>query len=268
MTRVRDWSNQGFTLLEIIIVLGVMSLFLLMTVPAAGRLEEMQRVKDTRNRLDEIRTAMIGHDAFDANGYRIVGGYAGDMGALPELYTSVWDMVFEAWEWVSLNEEDFENSTAFEIAFENKFGLPENEYFAAGRGQPRGLWKKVVSKKASDPDQQENSEQPVELGDRWRGPYLSDPKDELPDNVGGLRWTPGPVLDSEIRENREYEMRQTEGKLADAWGRALSFYYVNAGGNYTAQGVAGLPSISSAKDRTGKAPSLRTMKVWTITGIM
>lgn len=104
-------------------------------------------------------------------------------------------------------------------------------------GQPMGLW----------------TDNPIGdgtlLDDRWQGPYLFAPKDNKPENAdhfatnvtmyqeldpsaasatGG--WEDGdytPVdgdLGEYFDEKEEFRLRQTEGRLADGWDRALRFF--------------------------------------------
>jgi hypothetical protein len=174
-----------------------------MAVPLAGRLEARGRERETERRLELVREALLGpRGVADAGGRRALAGYAGDLGGLPPLRRAVWDDAVQSWEWV-----DFPVSA----------GEQEREsYWASGMGQPRNLW---VPLPETDP-----------LAPRWRGPYLPEPRDEFPANAEHLRWTFGTGLtDAQAFANREIEMRQTAGRLADAWGRSLLFFYVRPG---------------------------------------
>jgi type II secretory pathway pseudopilin PulG len=88
-----------------------------------------------------------------------------------------------------------------------------------GTGQPLSLWEEVTAEK-----------------DDWRGPYISCPHDEYPGDTDNLK-----------PEMHEFKMRQTEGKLADAWGRSILFWkeYEEGGGEETAT----LWMISEGPDR-------------------
>jgi type II secretory pathway pseudopilin PulG len=200
--------------MEVIIVLSVLAMFAAMAVPLAGRLEARGRVRETERRLELVREAMLGaRGAAFAGGNRALAGYAGDLGGLPPLRRSVWDAVYQRWVWdvVFAGETEAQN------------------YWASGMGQPRNLW-------ASLPPLLPGGA-PNPLAARWKGPYLHEPRDEFPANAEHLRWTRDDQLAgltlakrrTAEEANREIEMRQTAGRLADAWGRSLLFFYVPSG---------------------------------------
>jgi prepilin-type N-terminal cleavage/methylation domain-containing protein len=219
--------EQGFSLLEVIVVIAILSMFVMMAVPLAGRVQALQKVNETQRRLESIRTAMLGpRDSFDTEGRRALRGYLGDMGRLPELYRARWNPVFEVWEWSVAADED------------------EVVYYEVGLGQPRGLWQAV-------PAPGEDS------GPRWQGPYLAYPLDEFPANADHLTWVELPQTATEYDINGEFEMRQTEGKLADAWGRSLLFYYLDGSGNHlrAAMPDATLYIVSEGVDMRSSHPA-------------
>ncbi|MBT9173812.1 MAG: hypothetical protein DDT21_02218 [Syntrophomonadaceae bacterium] len=221
------WDHsKGFTLMEVIIVLAVLAMFAAMAVPLAGRLEARGRERETERRLELVREAMLGRrGALDAGGRRVLAGYAGDLGGLPPLRRSVWEAVYQRWGWPG------------ETVVDGRFadGQEAQSYWASGMGQPRNLWVPLPPGGAPNPSEP-----------RWRGPYLHEPRDEFPGNADHLRRTSGERLagltEAQRRAaeaaNREIEMRQTAGRLADAWGRSLLFYYVAPGGGGAHHGVA------------------------------
>lgn len=200
--------------MEVIIVLSVLAMFAAMAVPLAGRLEARGRVRETERRLELVREAMLGaRGAAFAGGGRALAGYAGDLGGLPPLRRSVWDTVYQRWVWdvVFAGETEAQN------------------YWASGMGQPRNLWAPLPPLLPGGA--------PNPLAARWKGPYLHEPRDEFPANAEHLRWTRDDQLAgltlaqrrTAEEANREIGMRQTAGRLADAWGRSLLFFYVPSG---------------------------------------
>jgi prepilin-type N-terminal cleavage/methylation domain-containing protein len=230
LSRLDTGSKKGFTLLEVIIVLSVLAMFAAMAVPLAGRLEARGRVRETERRLELVREAMLGArgTAF-LGGRRTLAGYAGDLGGLPPLRRSVWNDALQIWEWP-----------------EEAAASVYESYWRSGMGQPRNLWA------------------PLPGSVRWRGPYLHEPRDELPGNAEHLRWTFGERLtDAQATANREIEMRQTAGRLADAWGRSLLFFYVQTGlvGTETFHGEATVQTtvyiVSEGPDLHSSWPAYR-----------
>jgi prepilin-type N-terminal cleavage/methylation domain-containing protein len=211
-------GERGFTLMELIIVLAILAAFTAMAVPLAGRLEARGRERETERRLEQVREALLGpRGAFDAGGRRLLAGYAGDLGGVPPLRRSVWNDLEQRWDW--------------DPPFVNPFANEQEAaaYWASGMGQPRNLWAPLpplLAGGAPDP-----------LAARWRGPYLHEPRDEFPANAEHLRWSDTAQLAAltEVQRraagaaNREIEMRQTAGRLADAWGRSLLFFYEQPG---------------------------------------
>jgi hypothetical protein len=215
--------------MEVIIVLSVLAMFAAMAVPLAGRIEARGRVRETERRLALLREAMLGPGgAVDAAGRRLLAGYAGDLGGLPPLRRSVWDDDLQRWEW--------------DVRFANE--REANAYWASGMGQPRNLWLPLPPGE--------------DLLARWKGPYLHEPRDEFPGNADHLRWTFGTSLThAQAETNREIEMRQTAGRLADAWGRSLLFFYVAPGaiGAETFQGAA---TVQATVYIVSEGPDLRS----------
>ncbi|MEA1899887.1 MAG: type II secretion system protein [Thermodesulfobacteriota bacterium] len=112
-------------------------------------------------------------------------------------------------------------------------------------GQPRGLW--------TDDPKQDAAPTEMEDPDKWKGPYLAPPMDEcLKDGlhwaetcteymslepVDGWVWVGGPPVCERVRtwedgdcpaehydEKESFRLLQTDGRLADGWGRALRFF--------------------------------------------
>lgn len=143
-------SRQGFTLLEVMVVIVIMGFLAAMVVPIAGHLQNSQRFKLTGEKLQEIKTALVGApQVYDREGKHLIGGYAGDTGRLPKLYTALsWDESRKSWVWSAAEDN-------------------------SGTGQPLGLW---VDKPVAE------DEAPA----GWQGPYLSYPRDIYPEDAAKL----------------------------------------------------------------------------------
>lgn len=74
---------RGFTLLEMIAVVAVLAGIAVVTADMLQEDTGQFRYTDTRNRLEDIRRAVIGRPDWTVNGQPIVTGYASDMGRLP-----------------------------------------------------------------------------------------------------------------------------------------------------------------------------------------
>jgi prepilin-type N-terminal cleavage/methylation domain-containing protein len=209
--------TEGFTLLEIVIVIAIMGFLAAMVVPFVGHLDRAQRAKMTRERLEAVRTAVTGPpQAYDERGLRVVRGYAGDREALPKLYQFSWHQTERRWE-----------VTASGAVYEEVYHGGDIAANPPHIGQPLGLWEKFT------PDGGATA------WERWRGPYLGYPKAVFA-----------------IRDKEVSPLRQTEGVLADAWGRVLFFI--------KEQGEAGDPNslylllVSAGPDGKVKLPPAKT----------
>ncbi|MDO8960749.1 MAG: prepilin-type N-terminal cleavage/methylation domain-containing protein [Methylophilus sp.] len=84
-TDCRSMQGQaGFTLLELVIVIGLLSI---LAIGATAMLEDdgdWRRAKETPQRWDAIRKAILGDGGVDATGNFNLSGYVADMGRLPQ----------------------------------------------------------------------------------------------------------------------------------------------------------------------------------------
>lgn len=76
-------AQQGFTLLELVVVLAILGFLTVMTAQIFTREDNQTRFDSTRATLEEIRTAILGRPGIYTNGQRQFGGYVADMGSLP-----------------------------------------------------------------------------------------------------------------------------------------------------------------------------------------
>ena len=84
MKSVRETNHQrGFTLIELIAVIVIMSILTVIAVKKLGPLSENIRVEETKQEMDALAFAIVGNPELQNNGVRSDFGYVGDVGALP-----------------------------------------------------------------------------------------------------------------------------------------------------------------------------------------
>ena len=76
-------NNKGFTLLELLMVVTILSAVAWMSLGVVNNNMDQVRFDDTRNRLESIRRAIIGETSRTINGQPEIRGYVADMGNLP-----------------------------------------------------------------------------------------------------------------------------------------------------------------------------------------
>jgi len=82
-TKLNSLYQQGFTLLEIVLVLFLMGLMASATLLLTENVEDQAKYDETQHRLAMIRTAIIGDTTRTINGRPEISGFASDMGRLP-----------------------------------------------------------------------------------------------------------------------------------------------------------------------------------------
>ncbi|OGQ80614.1 MAG: hypothetical protein A3F90_11350 [Deltaproteobacteria bacterium RIFCSPLOWO2_12_FULL_60_19] len=75
--------RNGFTLIEVIVILAVIAILAAMAVPAALRIFQVTAESTTNQEMDNIKKAILGDRSKVESGMRSDFGYLGDMGCLP-----------------------------------------------------------------------------------------------------------------------------------------------------------------------------------------
>lgn len=74
---------RAFTLIEVMVVMAIISILAGLLVPAVWRFWESEEIATTRQRLEDLKAAMIGDRTLVQNGVRTHYGFVGDNGELP-----------------------------------------------------------------------------------------------------------------------------------------------------------------------------------------
>ncbi len=249
-----------------------------MAMPAMGILDDRERERITREKMEKIRRAIVGDpDRFDEDGRRIIGGYVGDMETWPDLwepqaeekptggpysfgYRPSGHFAGKKWKW----DCSFRKLTDDDVNNNDHIGGLETE----NEGQPAALW--------TDNPKGDGTE--MEDPDRWKGPYIVPPVDRKPDDSGHWAetdegyeelepkwngteetWEDGDYDDTNggehFDEKESFRLLQTDGRLADGWGRAFRFFIT---ANPDRPGSTIFWIISEGPDHEGTYPTKGT----------
>ena len=75
--------KRGFTLIEVLVTMAIVSILAGIMVPAVWKFWESQDVQTTRERIKTLKLAMVGDRSLIQNGIRTSYGFVGDNGELP-----------------------------------------------------------------------------------------------------------------------------------------------------------------------------------------
>lgn len=75
--------NQGFSLLELLVVVSLLGLLALSATALVDNVDEQHRFDLTKSKLQQIRRAILGDSSRTLNGEPDISGYVADMGRLP-----------------------------------------------------------------------------------------------------------------------------------------------------------------------------------------
>ncbi|MDU0459966.1 MAG: type II secretion system protein [Geobacteraceae bacterium] len=75
--------TKAFTLIEVMVVMAIISILAGIMMPAVWRFWESEEIATTRERMRELKKAMIGDKNLVQNGVRTHYGFVGDFGELP-----------------------------------------------------------------------------------------------------------------------------------------------------------------------------------------
>lgn len=76
-------STKGFTLMEVVVVVGIMAIMVGMMIPFFYRIIESNEIEETKVRMVDLKKAMAGDQKLIQNGVRTHYGFIGDCGQLP-----------------------------------------------------------------------------------------------------------------------------------------------------------------------------------------
>lgn len=80
---IHSRPNNGFTLIEVIVVMAIISIMAGIMIPMVYRVWESNDEDLTRTRMRELKIALVGDSRLVQNGVRTHFGYTGDIGQLP-----------------------------------------------------------------------------------------------------------------------------------------------------------------------------------------
>jgi len=83
MDRSIRHSKNGYTLIEVLLVVIILSILSTVALKSLSKVNETARIEQTRQTMDRLAIAITGDPSVIADGQRASFGYVGDIGALP-----------------------------------------------------------------------------------------------------------------------------------------------------------------------------------------
>ncbi len=217
-------GDSGMTLMELLIVISILGLLVTVVLPFSGRMSDNTKREETIQLLESIRYGLLGaENAYDANGYRVLGGYVGDFGTLPAFVVHHWDTATNSW----IVQESSSGSDEPEVV-DFTASIEEDNYDV--NIMPVGLWNNNIRipSAATDPHELVPHED-------WNGPYVVPPRDDFTNDDDIYTYTRGvpspgslnPVSSPYTDTERHFLLRQGGGRLTDGWGSSLIVYFDN-----------------------------------------
>ncbi len=96
-------NNNGFTLIELVVVIVIISVLSLVAVQNFANRTERKRAEETRNEMTAIRNALVGDEDKIQNGFRVDYGYVGDVGSVPTALADLADASIANGPYISSN---------------------------------------------------------------------------------------------------------------------------------------------------------------------
>lgn len=200
-------SESGMTLMELLIVIAILGLLTAMVMPLGGRMDSDARAEQTMALFRNLRFALLGpENAYDLHGNKVIGGYIGDFGQLPELFVYEWDHGAKTWRHPADAEGEKPRTTL------NDSPTPGDD-----NAMPTALWRNQLLVEGEWRDLTDKT--------KWKGPYLYLERDAFPHDDDLYTYTEGAADGSSKKaENRLFMLRQGKDRLIDGWGSALIVY--------------------------------------------
>jgi prepilin-type N-terminal cleavage/methylation domain-containing protein len=156
-------STNGFTLVEVLVVLSLMALLVFFLGSKINNIGEDWRFEKTCHMMEEIKEAIVGKPGLYCNGIKQFTGYVSDMGDLPSLFDEKGNKI----EFIDENGNNVMDDNTLNDILQGKLIV-----------QPRTLWTRDTNGDGENdiPDDvlwKYHEDSNIWAG--WRGPYIDPP---------------------------------------------------------------------------------------------